>query len=143
MRILLIILWAGLLFILTCTTSIELLFQQQRLLFQWNSSPSFSEFFSPLPSELSEAFITRKIGHSLSFFILTVLMLSRISLKYAFVASLVIAAMTEILQLFFQRDGRLFDIGFDSLGIILAILLAGVIKLIFIMEARVKKWFFG
>jgi VanZ family protein len=31
------------------------------------------------------------------------------------------ALLTEVLQLFFTRDGRLFDVGFDAMGICMAL----------------------
>lgn len=75
----------------------------------------------------SEAFIVRTIGHSFVFFILTFtlyLVFSSILLSVAY--SYIYAMLMEFLQLLFMRDGRIFDVGFDSMGIFAAVLFAAL-----------------
>ncbi|MGX6443690.1 VanZ family protein [Neobacillus sp. K501] len=64
----------------------------------------------------------QKLGHIVAFFILTVLLVKCIySKSLALLLSISYAALTEVLQLFFTRDGRIFDIGFDGIGILLGL----------------------
>ena len=58
----------------------------------------------------------QKLGHIVVFFILTVLLVKCIySKSLALLLAISYAALTEVLQLFFTRDGRIFDIGFDGI----------------------------
>jgi VanZ family protein len=127
-RWMILILWAGLIFLFTCCKSMEELIQQGVISFQWNAQPNIREFLYSLPSVPDEAFISRKLGHALSFFILTIFGYFRFSIRVMVTLSFIYALMTEILQLFFQRGGRLFDIGFDSMGIILAFVFLKVLS---------------
>jgi VanZ family protein len=114
------ILWAGLIFLFTCSESLEEFILKGEISFQWNSQPKMSEFLYPLPAVPNEAFISRKLGHAMSFFILTIFGYCRFSIRNLVSLCFLYAILTEVLQLFFQRGGRLFDIGFDSMGILLA-----------------------
>ncbi|HYK72550.1 MAG TPA: VanZ family protein [Pseudoneobacillus sp.] len=124
MRVAFIIAWAGLIFLFTCNSSFPDLYEYQQVSFHWTFTPSFEELLYPLPTEENPYFTLQKIGHAFSFFIFTLLVLAKFPSKIkAFTIGLSYAFTTEILQLFFQRDGRLFDIGFDSIGILSAIIL--------------------
>jgi VanZ family protein len=117
------IFWAGLLFLFTCTESMEQFIQNGIIVFSWSSQPNVHEFLYPLPSVPDATFISRKVGHALSFFVLSILSFSVfLSKKKMLVISLLYAVLTEVLQLFFQRGGRLFDIGFDGAGIAVALM---------------------
>jgi VanZ family protein len=125
------IIWAGLIFLLTCTESMEQLFQQGMITFSWKKYPNMNEFWYPLPTTLDASFISRKLGHSLSFFILSLLIFAVTLSKQKMLAiSVFYAIATEFLQLFFHRGGRLFDIGFDGLGIVTAIIIVTSIPLV-------------
>ena len=77
-----------------------------------------------MPASPSLAFWLRKLGHAFVFLILTVaLFLLKGNLTFSGLSAFSFAVSTEILQLFFTRDGRLFDVAFDSFGIVLALLL--------------------
>jgi VanZ family protein len=92
--------------------------------FDWTMEPPVEEMLELLPVERSIAFLLRKAGHALVFFIFTfALYMVYPSLSLNVLYSLVYAVMTEFLQLFFMRDGRVFDVVFDSLGILAAALL--------------------
>jgi VanZ family protein len=120
-------LWTGLIFIFTCSVSMEEIFLHGSFQFHWNSNPNWGEFFYPLPASPDEAFISRKLGHAVSFFILFVIGYLRFfSIQMMLVLTFFYATMTEVLQLFFYRGGRLFDIGFDGIGIIMASVLIGL-----------------
>lgn len=77
-------------------------------------------------------YIERKGAHIAEFFILTILLANLLLKKYptvkggflvASLLSLLYAVLDEVHQLFvFGREGKITDVGFDSLGIILALL---------------------
>lgn len=122
MRLLLILFWAAAIFVLTCTASFSELMESGIIRFQWNGNPQLTEFFSPMPNQLHEDFLRQKIGHIGSFGVLTILLLSKYrSQKWILLITLFYSGLTEFLQLFFTRDGRLFDIGFDLIGILLGL----------------------
>ncbi|MHC0037894.1 VanZ family protein [Pseudoneobacillus sp. C159] len=115
--------WAGLIFLFTCTESMEHLIHQGKISFAWNAEPNFAEFLYPLPNALDTQFILRKLGHAVSFFIFTLLLyLNHLPLKFIISLNLYLSILTETLQLFLHRGGRLFDIGFDLLGSVAGLL---------------------
>ena len=122
MRNLFIFIWCGAILILTSTASFHDLIHFGVVSFQWDSSPSYSAFFSPFPAGISRDLMVQKLGHVVVFLVLTVLLLTkfRSNLLILFMAAS-FAALTEVLQLHFTRGGRLFDIGFDLTGILIAI----------------------
>ncbi|MNE90246.1 VanZ like family protein [compost metagenome] len=77
----------------------------------------------------TELFITRKIGHFVGFAIFAML-LYRINRSYikSIVWSIAFAVSTEIFQLYFGRDGRIYDMVNDSAGIVTGIILIAVVK---------------
>jgi VanZ family protein len=109
----------------------EQFLQQGIIAFSWSREPNLYEFLYPLPTSPDIAFISRKMGHALSFFILSILSFSLfLSIKKMLTISLLYAVITEVLQLFFHRGGRLFDIGFDGIGILAALLIVASFKVI-------------
>lgn len=125
------IFWSGLLFLFTCTESMEQFVHQGVITFSWSPQPNLNEFLYPLPTSPDIAFISRKMGHALSFFILSLLSFSLfLSIRKMLMISLLYAVISEVLQLFFHRGGRLFDIGFDGIGIIGALLIVTSFKVI-------------
>jgi VanZ family protein len=130
-RLVVFICWSGLLFLFTCTESMEQFVQQGIINFSWSPQPNFYEFLYPLPTSPDTAFISRKMGHALSFFILSLLSFSLfLSIRKMLTISLLYAVITEVLQLFFHRGGRLFDIGFDGIGILGALIIVTSFKVI-------------
>jgi len=122
MRVFLLLIWGGFIFICTCTSDFNILAETGEIRFLWDSQPDFSELLLPLPEELNSAFILQKSGHIIAFLVLTVLLLEKIkSQAVGFALALICAVFTEFLQLYFGRDGRLFDIGIDTVGIFLAL----------------------
>jgi VanZ family protein len=134
MRVLLVLVWAAVIFVLTCTSSFRGLVEFGVVRFVWDSQPVFDQFLESLPGRISTDFLLQKLGHIGAFFILTSLLQTKLKPRWV---SLIIAAayagLTEILQLFFTRDGRLFDIGFDMIGVMLAL---GLGSLFFGSESR-------
>jgi VanZ family protein len=125
------IIWVGIIFLFTCSESMEQLLQQGVISFTWSKHPNMTEFWYPLPTTLDATFISRKLGHALSFFILSILVfLLFLSKKKMLAISLLYAVTTEVLQLFFRRGGRIFDIGFDGMGVEVALIIVASIQLV-------------
>lgn len=120
MRIILTVIWAFVLFVFTCSVNFHLLIRYHIVDFNFNSSPDWSELLKLDFQWTSHDWIQRKIGHFFGFFILAILASNFGKYKFAFFFSIVYAASTEILQLFFFRGGRIYDIINDSAGILLA-----------------------
>lgn len=112
-------LWCAVLFVGTCTVSASLLIHHFTIDFQL-SSPRWSELFKLDIIPRSDTFIIQKIGHFTGFFILSLLMTRNGRQPKGLIYAVLYALLTEILQLFFSRDGRLFDVVIDSAGIFLA-----------------------
>ncbi|WP_251548626.1 VanZ family protein [Neobacillus muris] len=122
MKGLAIFIWMLFIFILTCTASFSELMAFGEIRFRFEARPDLTDLFTPLPEELSNGFIKQKVGHILAFFLFTMLLQRKMPYKrHHFIAAFTYAAFTEIIQLFFARNGRLFDIGFDLAGITLAL----------------------
>ena len=118
-KLLLIVLWGLFLLLNTWTESIEKLMYLHTFGFKWVPNPDFSSFFifNDITLVHSE-FIKVKSGHFIGFAILDFLIFSLLkSHKYSIGIALVFAFITEFFQLFFGRDGRLYDLVIDSLGI--------------------------
>ncbi|MDQ1000739.1 VanZ family protein [Neobacillus niacini] len=130
MRSLFIFVWCVAILIFTCTSSFHDLIQLGVLRFRLESQPTFSDFLSPLPYELSKEFLLQKVGHILVFQVLTILLLMKFKSHLMILAMAAsFAALTEILQLYFNRGGRAFDFGFDLIGILMALGIAGFFKI--------------
>ncbi|MBT2700758.1 VanZ family protein [Bacillus sp. ISL-40] len=134
MRGIFILLWAAAILILTCTADFSKLMASGEVRFEWVGHPNFSDLLFPLPLELSRDFLLQKCGHAFAFLILTLLLQTKFHSK-AFILILAIsfALLTEILQLYFTRDGRMFDIGFDLIGILFA---SGTRSLLTVHQSR-------
>lgn len=127
MRIILTFLWAIALFVFTCSVNFHLLIRYQVVDFQFNPYPDWSELTKLDFKWYSSDWILRKIGHFIGFFILALLASDFGRRRTAFFWSVAYAALTEILQLFFFRGGRIYDVINDSLGILLAYLLCTIL----------------
>lgn len=110
--------WIISIFIMTCVKNPSGLVNSNKSFFEWISNPNLLEFFKPLPI-LTEGFVLQKIGHIMVFFVLVVLFTGAYqSVSQAFIFSMLLAIVTEVLQLYFSRGGRLFDVGFDAIGVV-------------------------
>ncbi|WHY00045.1 VanZ family protein [Neobacillus sp. DY30] len=130
MRSLFIFVWCTVILIFTCTSSFHDLIQQGVLRFRWDGDPTFSDFLSPLPYVLSKGFLLQKLGHIVVFQVLTILLLMKFRSHMIILAMTAsFASLTEILQLYFSRGGRAFDIGFDLIGILLTLAIANILRI--------------
>ncbi|WP_286229742.1 VanZ family protein [Neobacillus mesonae] len=122
MRGFLIVVWAAAILICTCTASFNGLMANGEVSFHLNPAPNFSELLAQPPVEIASGFLVHKFGHLFAFFIFTILLQKKFQSKRAiFFLATFYAVLTEFLQLYFKRDGRLFDVGIDAAGILLAL----------------------
>jgi len=129
----------GIIFIMTCVSNLSDLTEGFSITFDFRDSPDLSEFYSPLPI-FTEGFIIQKIGHILAFCILAILLFHCFhSYHIAFVVGVGYGFMTEILQLYFSRGGRLFDVGFDYIGVVAGLLCSVVALKMDRYESRVQE----
>ncbi|MBZ5200624.1 VanZ family protein [Planomicrobium chinense] len=121
-KLLFVLIWSLTILVATCTNDAAAFLFQQEINFSFDLTPEFSEFLRFDDIDFSDSFYAiQKIGHFLSFALLYVLVLNWLKKKEtALMATAAFALFTEILQLFFERDGRMFDAGIDVLGILLA-----------------------
>ncbi|MBB3129049.1 VanZ family protein [Paenibacillus rhizosphaerae] len=122
MRIFLTLIWAVCLFVFTCSFDFNALLHYHQAEFRLNPSPDWSELIKLDLQWSSEAWINRKIGHFIGFFLLELLLSNLRSSKLAVISAILYAALTEVLQLYFFRSGRIYDIVNDTFGILCAYL---------------------
>jgi VanZ family protein len=118
-RLLLVIVWGLLLVVLTCTISLKLLYYYQVVHFSFNPHPKWSKFYTMADiTKVHKDWVIVKIGHYVGFGIMDLLLYNLFRKhSYAVVISFLLALATEIIQMYFQRDGRLYDLIIDTLGI--------------------------
>lgn len=126
--------WTLAVLLMTCTTRFELKNNMLQLYFSWTSKPEFGDLFLTLPQELTETFILQKVGHLIAFVILGFLLKMQTSTNKTLLFIIFFAMLTEVLQLYLSRGGRLFDIGFDLVGGGLGIAIAALIPNIITKE---------
>jgi VanZ family protein len=115
---LLIISWGILLFVFTCASDSGFWISGTLPSFHWSASPDFNEMTN-LDLKYSIGYLIRKAGHFSGFSILLVLFYSKCkNIGKSIVFSISYALLTELLQLYFGRDGRLYDVVIDSAGVL-------------------------
>ena len=121
-RLLLVVIWAAVLFVLTCTFRLGLFLKTRVIHFVYNPHPNFREFFDMQDiNSIHHVWIVVKLGHFAGFFLLDLLLYNLTRNKLVSLALAVAFAFgTEIFQLYFNRDGRLYDVLIDSAGILLS-----------------------
>lgn len=119
-KLIAIIIWGLVLCLNTWTESLEKFIDFQSIGFQWDPSPNFLEFFNFYDLTLIHRnFVIVKLGHFMGFAVMDVLIYSLLKSHRRSVAiSIIFALFTEVLQLFFGRDGRFYDLCIDSLGVL-------------------------
>lgn len=116
------ILWAICILLATNNYNFKSLLLEQKIEFNFILFPDLSDFFITYDIYLdSKIYVFQKIGHAISFGILFILLdKSLVHRKKALLLSGIFAFSTEVLQLFFERDGRLSDVIIDMAGVYLA-----------------------
>src|SRR4051812_48395736 len=112
--------WCVCLFIGTCTANFDSFILYQRIQFIFHSHPDWEELFILTNIFSSKSMLIQKIRHFCGFFILSLLLNYRSNNKTGLYLSIGYAVLTEILQLYFGRDGRIGDVFIDSAGIFIA-----------------------
>ncbi|TFB14209.1 VanZ family protein [Filobacillus milosensis] len=129
MRILALILLGSLMFVMLFTASLSDLLKYNVLDFQFVLQPEF-EFFKAY--WLREDLIVRKIGHFCIFALLFlhIFYLSN-HVQRAVMLSLLVALLSEVLQPYFSRDGRMMDVLINSAGVLM---MAGITQLWLVLK---------
>ncbi|MFJ8064736.1 VanZ family protein [Psychrobacillus sp. NPDC096426] len=119
---LLTILWSAWILVATTTSDAYIFLCDQVVQFSFEPSPNFLDLFITSDIELkSQFYIIQKTGHMLTFALLyTLYLLWWKRFSFALIVTGVFAAFTEVLQLYFNRNGRLFDVGIDFFGIMVS-----------------------
>ncbi len=121
MRLFIVIVWALFLGLHTFTDNLENLLSHQSINFTWHSSPYYHNFFNVSDiTWIHPNFYLIKFGHFIGFGILDLfIFLWLTSHRKSMLLTFNFAVFTEVLQLYFGRDGRLYDVIIDSLGIVM------------------------
>ncbi|WP_066067695.1 VanZ family protein [Neobacillus soli] len=129
-KLIMVVLWGLFLLLNTWTESIERLMYLHTFGFKWVSNPNFSSFFYFHDLYLIHPeFIKVKLGHFIGFAVMDFLLFNLLKRhKYAIGISITFAFLTEFLQLFFGRDGRLYDLVIDSLGVLMVFIILKRLK---------------
>ncbi|WP_409302891.1 VanZ family protein [Peribacillus sp. SCS-155] len=113
------IIWGAILFFCICVANFDgTFFHFEAADFRWNPNPNFRELFilSDL-TQIHEYFLLIKTGHFVGFAVLELLLFAAFRRKgLTVLLGLLLAISTEVLQLYFWRDGRIYDMIIDSAG---------------------------
>ncbi|WP_281863340.1 VanZ family protein [Planomicrobium okeanokoites] len=121
-KICLVIFWSTGILVVMTTSNAEAFLYNQILHYELDLSPNYMDLFRLNDVALTDNFyLIQKLGHLFSFGILYILFYNWLHIhSKAFWYCIAVAISSEIIQLFFGRNGRLFDIGVDFIGIFLA-----------------------
>lgn len=125
-----VIFWALCILLATNTHNFQSLLFSREIGFNIRMFPDLSDLFIISDIYLdSKTYVFQKIGHAISFGILFLLLAKRISdNRKAIILCSLFAFFTELLQLFFERSGRLSDVMIDMAGIYIAYRLSCYVK---------------
>ncbi|WP_338788128.1 VanZ family protein [Metabacillus sp. FJAT-53654] len=123
MKIFIVMLYIGMLLLFTCTESLFLFITEHELHFQFTRYPNFADFFLNDLSSLNDiTYVIQKLGHFICFFFLAMLLYWALQhWLLVVVISVGFAFLTEVVQLFFSRSGRLLDVVYDVAGLMVFI----------------------
>lgn len=130
LKLSLVLLWVVGILVVMCTSDAKAFLYDQDLHYELTLQPDFYELLKISDIGLTDEFyLIQKAGHILSFGILYMLVLNWLRSHYkALLLCTLFAFSSEIIQLFFQRNGRLFDVGVDLVGIFLAYKISSSLK---------------
>lgn len=113
-----VLIWGFILMLHTWTNNLGALLRNQEVGFKWVTSPNFLSFFYLQDiSTIHHYFIIVKTGHFVGFAVFDYLLFKWLkNHKLSLGVSITFALMSEVLQLYFGRDGRMYDWVIDSLG---------------------------
>jgi hypothetical protein len=127
----LLFIWCAFILVAGCTYDAHAFLYDQVIGFNFEVAPNFHDLLITNDIHLTKEFyVIQKMGHIFAFAVLYFLLLSWIKRNVtAFILCGMFALYTEILQLYFSRNGRIFDVGVDLLGILLSYLMCKIILL--------------
>ncbi|MBB3108535.1 VanZ family protein [Paenibacillus phyllosphaerae] len=132
LRFALAVIWMIFLFICTCTTNFQNMVLHYDISFKFDASPDWNQLFILPNTDVIRDHIRwysfQKIGHFTGFAILTLILTNMGQWRLGVIPAVGYAIATEILQLYFMRDGRIVDMFIDSSGILLAYLFVVLIN---------------
>ncbi|TWT03726.1 VanZ family protein [Planomicrobium sp. CPCC 101079] len=122
LKFLLVIFWVASILIATCTTNARAFLFDQSINYDFEPRPAVSELLIVNDIDFYDDFyLLQKVGHFASFGILYLLVLNWLrKSQLAFMICAIFGGITEVLQLYFNRNGRLFDAFIDLAGILFA-----------------------
>jgi VanZ family protein len=117
----LVCIWAFIILVAGCTSDAHAFLYNQVIHFQVEFAPNFRDLLITNDIHFKKKFyVIQKIGHIVAFGILYFFLLHWIKRQVsAIILCGSFALYTEILQLFFSRNGRFFDVGIDMVGILI------------------------
>jgi hypothetical protein len=112
--------WSCILFLFTCTHNLEAFMFHEHAQFRWGGHIQFHDLLTVSDAHVLDPFwLFVKLGHFCGFAIIDLLLAHFLHRpRLASCLTILFAVLTELLQLGFGRDGRLYDIFIDSLGVI-------------------------
>lgn len=128
MRLIAILVWCILLFLGTCVKDIRHILTDFQ--FVINLHPDWSEFLHK-DNFRSNSYIVQKIGHFGGFFVLSALASNFGRYKSGLMFAIGYGILTEFIQPFFSRDGRILDMFIDAAGAVLAYLVGSRILTVY------------
>jgi len=118
-------LWSIFIFVAACTSDAHAFLYEHVVLFYFEPAPNYMDLLITSDIHLTKEFyLIQKTGHMFTFgmlYFFHLLWMKRAGT--AFLLTGICAAFSEVLQLYFNRNGRLFDIGVDLVGICFAYLI--------------------
>ncbi|MGG1246317.1 VanZ family protein [Bacillus spizizenii] len=113
--------WILFILLSVCTESFSGMIVSRTVAFHFQPYPDLSPFLDIDFTELTvPVALIQKIGHVFCFFVLTYLLLKQWgSIKSSAAGSFAFAFFTEVLQLFFSRNGCIRDVLINTIGIVL------------------------
>lgn len=127
----LLFIWAAIMLVAGCTYDAHAFLYDQVIGFNFEVAPNFRDLLITNDIHVTKEFyVIQKMGHIFAFVVLYFLLLSWIKRDgTAFILCGMFALYTEILQLYFSRNGRIFDVGVDLVGILISYLICKFILL--------------
>ncbi|MDW0116081.1 VanZ family protein [Sporosarcina thermotolerans] len=113
------LIWIFFILVAGCTYSAHAFLYNQVIHFTPLFDPTFADLLITTDFNWTSRFFwIQKFGHMTAFGIMYILVLSSIQKeKKSLIICTVFALITEIMQLFFGRNGRFYDVGIDFIGI--------------------------
>lgn len=121
MRVFVILAWCIVLFIGTCVHDLKHVLTDFKIVFDLH--PRSIDFWQ-VSYKRSAAYIIQKVGHFSGFFVLSALASNFGRYKSGLFFAIGYGVLTELIQPFFNRDGRVLDMFIDAAGATLAYLIA-------------------